>query len=303
LKGIILAGGSGSRLHPLTTAIGKQLLPVYDKPMIYYPLSVLMQAGIRDILIISTASDVPRFRALLGDGSQVGIQLSYRVQQDPNGIGEALVIGAPFVATDPVALILGDNLFYGPHFSELLQASMARLDGCVLFGSHVDDASHYGVARFGADGHLEAIEEKPPGHHNGLAITGLYMYENGVLELARELRPSARGELEITDINNEYVKQGRADLFDLGDGFTWLDTGTFDALLDAASFVRTIQHRHGLHPGCIEETALDLGYITAEQCVELGRRMPNSAYGAYVASLPSQRGPSEGTDPFYSGSQ
>jgi glucose-1-phosphate thymidylyltransferase len=297
LKGIILAGGSGSRLHPITTAVGKQLLPVYDKPMIYYPLSVLMQAGIQDILIISTPTDVPRFQALLGDGSQIGLRLSYLEQAQPNGIGEALIIGAPFVATDPVALILGDNLFYGPHFDQLLRSSMADLDGCALFGSHVDDASPYGVARRAPDGHLEAIEEKPPGRQHGLAVTGLYMYENSVLELARQLAPSARGELEITDINNEYVKQGRADLYDLGDGFTWLDTGTFDALLDAGALVRTIQKRHGLHLGCIEEIALDLGYITPQQCAALGAKMRNSSYGAYVASIPNQGAPPDASDP------
>jgi glucose-1-phosphate thymidylyltransferase len=295
MKGIVLAGGSGTRLHPITQAVSKQLLPVYDKPMIYYPLSVLMLAGIREILIISTPSDLPNFQRLLGDGAQYGLQLSYEAQPSPNGLAEAFVIGADFIADDDVALVLGDNIFYGQRFSRQLQTEVSGLDGCTLFGYPVKDPHRYGVGEVDEQGRLVSIEEKPAEPRSNLAITGLYFYDNQVVEIARGLRPSPRGELEITDVNLAYLRQDRAKLVDLGRGFAWLDTGTHDSLLEAAQFVQVLEHRTGVRIACLEEVALRMGFITADECYALGSKLAKSGYGQYVmdvargwSSLPAQ---------------
>lgn len=285
MKGIVLAGGSGTRLHPITQAVSKQLLPVYDKPMIYYPLSVLMLAGIREILIISTPSDLPNFQRLLGDGSQYGLQLSYAQQPSPNGLAEAFVIGADFIADDDVALVLGDNIFYGQRFSQQLQTEVSELDGCTLFGYPVKDPQRYGVGEVDGQGRLVAIEEKPLEPKSNLAITGLYFYDNQVVEIARGLRPSPRGELEITDVNLAYLRQDRATLVDLGRGFAWLDTGTHDSLLEAAQFVQVLEHRTGVRIACPEEVALRMGFITADECYALGSKLAKSGYGQYVMDV------------------
>ncbi|QFZ23522.1 glucose-1-phosphate thymidylyltransferase RfbA [Saccharothrix syringae] len=282
MKGIILAGGSGTRLHPITQAVSKQLLPVYDKPMVYYPLSVLMLAGIREILLISTPTDLPLFRRLLGDGSQFGLSVSYAEQAQPNGLAEAFVIGADFVGDDDVSLVLGDNIFYGQGFSRLLQHHAATLDGCVLFGYPVKDPERYGVGEVDATGRLVSIEEKPAAPKSNKAITGLYFYDNQVVDIARNLRPSARGELEITDVNLTYLRQGRAHLVDLGRGFAWLDTGTHDSLLEAGQFVQVLEHRQGVRIACPEEIALRMGFITADECYALGEKLAKSGYGQYV---------------------
>lgn len=285
MKGIILAGGSGTRLHPLTQAVSKQLLPVYDKPMIYYPLSVLMLAGIREILVISTPDDLPLFRRLLGDGSDLGITLTYAEQAQPNGLAEAFVIGADHVGDDSAALVLGDNIFYGDRFSTTLQRHAALTDGCVLFGYPVRDPQRYGVGELDADGRLVSIEEKPAVPRSNLAITGLYMYDNEVVSIARDLKPSARGELEITDVNNHYVRQGRATLVDLGRGFAWLDTGTHDSLLDAGQYVQVLEHRQSVRIACLEEVALRMGYIDADACHALGLKLAKSGYGDYIMEI------------------
>ncbi|HEY2764308.1 MAG TPA: glucose-1-phosphate thymidylyltransferase RfbA [Pseudonocardiaceae bacterium] len=285
MKGIILAGGSGSRLHPITHAVSKQLLPVYDKPMVYYPLSVIMLAGIRDILIISTPLDLPLFRRLLGDGSKLGLRLSYTEQAQPNGLAEALLIGAEFIADDSVALVLGDNIFYGPGFSNTLQQCASGLDGCVLFGYPVKDPQRYGVGELDAAGKLVSIEEKPATPRSNTAITGLYFYDNDVVKVARSLTPSARGELEITDVNVHYLQQGRARLVDLGRGFAWLDTGTHDSLLEAGQFVQVLEHRQGVRIACLEEIALRMGFIDADSCYALGQELAKSGYGQYVMDV------------------
>jgi len=290
MKGIVLAGGSGTRLHPITQAVSKQLLPVYDKPMIYYPISVLMLAGIREILIISTPSDLPNFRRLLGDGSQFGLELSYAEQATPNGLAEAFVIGANFIADDDVALILGDNIFYGQGFSRTLQAEVAGLDGCVLFGYPVKDPQRYGVGEISGDGTLLSIEEKPAVPRSNKAITGLYLYDNQVVDIARGLRPSARGELEITDVNMTYLRQGRARLVELSRGFAWLDTGTHDSLLEAGQFVQVLEHRTGVRIACLEEVALRMGYIDADECHRLGAKLAKSGYGDYVMDIAKAAG-------------
>jgi glucose-1-phosphate thymidylyltransferase len=290
MKGIVLAGGSGTRLHPITQAMSKQLLPVYDKPMIYYPLSVLLLAGIREILIISTPVDLPHFCRLLGDGSQFGLSLSYAEQAQPNGLAEAFVIGAEFIADDDVALVLGDNIFYGQGFSGLLQQQVATLDGCVLFGYPVKDPSRYGVGEVGADGRLLSIEEKPAEPRSNKAITGLYFYDNAVIDIARGLKPSPRGELEITDVNLAYLREGRAHLVDLGRGFAWLDTGTHDSLLEAGLFVQVLEHRQGVRIACLEEIALRMGYITAQECHALGAKLAKSQYGEYVMAVAESAG-------------
>jgi len=282
VKGIILAGGSGTRLHPLTVAISKQLLPVYDKPMIYYPLSTLLLGGVREILVISTPVDVPLFRKVLGDGSDLGLQISYAEQSQPAGIADAFRIGRSFVGADPVSLILGDNIFYGQGLSDLLIRSMAENEGCTLFGHVVSDPRRYGVAEIDSGGRLVGIEEKPVRPPSSEAITGLYVYSNDVLDIARELTPSPRGELEITDVNRVYLGQGRARLNSLGRGFSWLDAGTHDALLNAAQFVQVLEHRQGVRIACIEEIALRMGYIDAESCYALGLKQQNSGYGQYV---------------------
>jgi len=288
VKGIVLAGGSGSRLHPLTQAVSKQLLPVYDKPMIYYPLSILMLAGIQEILIISTAADVPLFQRLLGDGSQLGLHIDYAEQAAPNGIAEALVIGADHVGSHPVALVLGDNIFHGPGFSELLRRTVAELDGCVLFGYPVKDPGRYGVAEADADGRLLSLEEKPARPRSNRAVTGLYLYDNDVIKIARSLSPSARGELEITDVNLAYLERSAARLVDLGRGFAWLDTGTHESLLEAGQFVAVLENRQGIRIACIEEIALRMGYIDAAACYDLGAQLAKSGYGQYVMEVASQ---------------
>ncbi|WP_037314010.1 glucose-1-phosphate thymidylyltransferase RfbA [Amycolatopsis orientalis] len=290
MKGIVLAGGSGTRLHPITQAISKQLLPVYDKPMIYYPISVLMFAGIREILIISTPVDLPHFRRLLGDGSQFGLSFSYAEQAAPNGLAEAFVIGADFVGDDDVALVLGDNIFYGQGFSSRLQAAATALDGCVLFGYPVKDPQRYGVGEIDADGRLLSIEEKPAKPKSNKAITGLYFYDNQVLEIARDLKPSPRGELEITDVNLTYLRQDRATLIDLGRGFAWLDTGTHDSLLEAGQFVQVLEHRTGVRIACLEEVALRMGFIDADQCFALGAKLAKSGYGEYLMNVARTQG-------------
>lgn len=290
MKGIVLAGGSGTRLHPITQAISKQLLPVYDKPMVYYPMSVLLLAGIREILIISTPVDLPHFRRLLGDGSQYGLSLSYAEQAQPNGLAEAFVIGADFIGDDDVALVLGDNIFYGQGFSRLLQTQVANLDGCVLFGYPVKDPQRYGVGEVDGDGLLISIEEKPSRPKSNKAITGLYFYDNAVIDIARGLTPSARGELEITDVNLAYLGEGRAHLVDLGRGFAWLDTGTHDSLLEAGQFVQVLEHRQGVRIACLEEIALRMGYITAQECYLLGSKLAKSQYGQYVMAVAESAG-------------
>jgi glucose-1-phosphate thymidylyltransferase len=290
MKGIILAGGSGTRLHPITQAMSKQLLPVYDKPMIYYPLSVLMLAGIREILIISTPTDLPHFRRLLGDGDQLGLSLSYAEQPQPNGLAEAFVIGADFIGDDEVALVLGDNIFFGIGFSGLLHDAVSNLDGAVLFGYRVLDPERYGVGELDVAGRLVSIEEKPAEPRSNLAVTGLYFYDNDVVEIARNLRPSARGELEITDVNLEYLRRGRARLVDLGRGFAWLDTGTHDSLLEASQFVQVLEHRTGVRIACLEEVALERGFIDPDSCHALGAKLAKSGYGEYVMAVAKAAG-------------
>jgi glucose-1-phosphate thymidylyltransferase len=285
MKGIVLAGGSGTRMYPLTLATSKQLLAVYDKPMVYYPLSVLMLAGIQDILVISTPSGVPALRQLLGDGSHVGINISYAVQPEPRGIAEALIIGADHIQGDSSALILGDNVFHGVGFPRLLRASRAELDGCVLFGYPISNPHQYGVGETDEHDNLVSLEEKPAHPRSDNAVTGLYFYDSDAPAMARELTPSARGELEITDLNVAYLKQGRAKLIRLGRGFTWLDAGTHDSLLAASQYVQVIEKRQGIRVACLEEIAVRLGYISAEDCARLGHRMGNSDYGRYLVEI------------------
>ena len=285
MKGIVLAGGSGTRLHPITQAVSKQLLPVYDKPMIYYPLSVLMLAGIREVLIISTPVDLPLFRRLLGDGSQWGMRFEYAEQAAPNGLAEAFVIGAEFVGGDDVALVLGDNIFYGQGFSTTLQHHASSLDGCVLFGYQVKDPERYGVGEVDETGRLISIEEKPKEPRSNRAITGLYFYDNGVLDIAATLTPSARGELEITDVNLHYLREGRAQLVELSRGFAWLDTGTHDSMLEAGQFVQVLEHRTGVRIACPEEIALRMGFISAQECYALGEKLGKSGYGEYLMAV------------------
>ncbi|MBE7189678.1 glucose-1-phosphate thymidylyltransferase RfbA [Jatrophihabitans endophyticus] len=285
MKGIVLAGGSGSRLHPLTHGVSKQLLAVYDKPMVYYPISVLMLAGIRDILIITTPQDAEAFHRLLGDGSQWGIALSYAEQPSPDGLAQAFLLGAEHIDGEPAALVLGDNIFFGYGMGGRLTDTAATVTaegGCALFGYRVSDPERYGVAVLDADGTLLDIEEKPEKPRSNCAITGLYFYDSDVVEIARGLRPSVRGELEITDLNRVYLEQGRARLIDLGRGAAWLDTGTHDSLLEAAQFVQVMQHRQGITIACLEEVAMRRGFITAEQALAAGEQMGNSSYAAYL---------------------
>ena len=285
MKGIILAGGAGTRLHPITRAVSKQLLPVFDKPMIYYPLSVLMLAGIRDILVITTPEDNAGFKRLLGDGSEWGLQISYAEQAAPNGLAEAFIIGADHIGDDSVALVLGDNIFYGQGFSRTLKRAVTDVEGCVLFGYPVRDPERYGVGEKDSTGRLISIEEKPTKPKSNLAITGLYIYDNDVVKHSANLQPSARGELEITDLNNIYVQQGKASLIDLGRGFAWLDTGTHDSLLEAGEFVQVLEHRQGVRISCLEEIALVSGFIDADQCMALGQSLAKSPYGQYVIAV------------------
>jgi glucose-1-phosphate thymidylyltransferase len=285
MKGIVLAGGSGTRLHPITQAVSKQLLPVYDKPMIYYPLSVLMLAGIRDVLVITTPQDMPTFQRLLGSGNQWGIEISYAEQPQPNGLAEAFIIGESFIGGDDAALVLGDNIFFGTGFSSVMQQHVASMDGAVLFGYPVKDPERYGVGEVDEAGMLISIEEKPDKPKSNRAITGLYFYDNDVVEIAKGLQPSPRGELEITDVNLTYLRQGRARLMDLGRGFAWLDTGTHDSLLEAGQFVQVLEHRTGVRIACLEEIALDKGFISADDCYALGRKLAKSGYGDYVMDV------------------
>lgn len=285
MKGIILAGGSGTRLHPITQVISKQLLPVYDKPMVYYPLSVLMLAGIREILVISTPADLGHFRRLLGDGEQLGLSLAYAEQPEPRGLAEAFVIGEDFVDGDDVALVLGDNLFHGHGLAELLSEEIAKLDGCTLFGYPVGEPERYGVATAAPDGTITSIEEKPAQPRSNLAITGLYLYDSGVVDIAKGLTPSERGELEITDVNNAYLAQGRARLVNLGRGMAWLDTGTHDSLLAAAHYVQVLEDRQGVRIACLEEVAWRMGFIDLDQLHALGAALGKSGYGHYVRKL------------------
>lgn len=284
MKGIILAGGSGTRLHPLTQAISKQILPVYDKPMIYYPLSTLMLSGIKDILIISTPRDMPLFQNLLGDGSSLGCNFSYEVQANPNGLAEAFIIGANFIGNDPAALILGDNIFYASGLSKKLQ-SCSNPDGGIVFAYHVLDPERYGVVEFDADQKAISIEEKPTNPKSNYAVPGLYYYDNDVVEIAKNVQPSPRGELEITDINNTYLNQGKLSVQVFDRGTAWLDTGTFGSLMQAGNFVQVIEERQGLKIGCIEEIAYKMGYIGSEQLEKLAEPLKKSGYGVYLKNL------------------
>ena len=284
MKGIILAGGSGTRLHPLTLAVSKQLMPIYDKPMIYYPLSTLMWAGINEILIISTPHDLPLFQQLLGDGKKLGCQFEYAVQENPNGLAEAFIIGKEFVGNDKVALILGDNIFYGTGLAELLQANN-NPDGGVIYAYHVQDPERYGVVDFDKDGKALSIEEKPQQPKSNYAVPGIYFYDNSVIEIAANIEPSHRGELEITDVNKKYLEQGNLKVSILDRGTAWLDTGTFQSLMQAGQFVQVIEERQGLKIGAIEEAAYKMGFINAEQLKELAQPLLKSGYGVHLMSL------------------
>lgn len=285
MKGIILAGGSGTRLHPITRGISKQLLPIYDKPMVYYPLSVLMLAGIREILVISTPEDLPNFRKLLGDGADFGVSLSYAEQPSPDGLAQAFLIGADFIGDSSVSLVLGDNIFYGYGFSGMLREAAQRDSGATVFGYHVNDPQRFGVVEFNKAGKAVSIEEKPARPKSSYAVTGLYFYDNDVIDIARRIKPSARGELEITDVNNAYLERGDLNVSLLGRGFAWLDTGTHESLLDAGTFVQTIEQRQGLKVACLEEIAYHNGWLSAEQVLAQGRALSKTGYGQYLLKL------------------
>ena len=289
MKGIILAGGSGTRLYPITKGISKQLIPVYDKPMIYYPLSTLMLAGITDILVISTPEYTPLFEQLLGDGSDIGVSLTYKVQEKPNGLAEAFILGADFIGDDSVCLILGDNIYYGSGLSKLIQEAAQKIDGATVFGYHVNDPERFGVVEFDNNMKALSIEEKPENPKSNYAVTGLYFYDNTVVEKAKNLKPSDRGELEITDINKLYLDEGKLDVKLMGRGYAWLDTGTHDSMMEAASFIATIQKRQNLKVACLEEIAYRMGYISKEKLVELAQPMKKNDYGQYLLRLAKEQ--------------
>ena len=289
MKGIVLAGGSGTRFYPITRGISKQLIPIYDKPMIYYPLSTLMLAGITDILVISTPEFTPLFEQLLGDGAEWGISLTYKVQEKPNGLAEAFILGVDFIGDDSVCLILGDNIYYGSGLSKLVQEAAQKTDGATIFGYHVNDPERFGVVEFDDNMKALSIEEKPENPKSNYAVTGLYFYDNTVVEKAKNLKPSDRGELEITDINKLYLDEGKLDVKLMGRGYAWLDTGTHDSMMEAASFIATIQKRQNLKVACLEEIAYRMGYISKEKLVELAQPMKKNDYGQYLLRLAKEQ--------------
>lgn len=289
MKGILLAGGSGTRLYPITETISKQLVPVFDKPMIYYPLSTMMLAGIKNILLISTPRDIGQFKYLLGDGSDLGIKISYQVQEKPNGLAEAFIVGSDFIGADSVCLILGDNIYYGSGLSKLVQRSAQKNIGATIFGYQVTDPQRFGVVAFDKEQHVKSIVEKPKRPESNYAVTGMYFYDNQVVDIAKHLKPSLRGELEITDVNKAYLEKGELDVELLGRGYAWLDTGTHESLHDAASFIETVEKRQNLKIACIEEVAYKMGYINKEQLAKLGEPMKNNDYGQYILRLANEK--------------